>query len=238
MKLKSQIFFVVAICLLFLAIVRTNLVKAQTGLPPRHEDSSPPTPRSLIPLGSDPLQLLQSPDAEQRDNAAVFLVRSHEDTEDKIQDIAEMFLKQSAQKRAKSPNDPTNQEGNEDDRAAETSIQLLGDLQSTRSVSFLVDHLTSLYVFHKHPVGIGGAYPCAGALVSIGSPSLDPLLVKVAQTDDPKTTRLAAYVFVKVLGSNVAADFIQDRRSKLTAPVAKRRLDRLEHTVRTEKFPY
>jgi len=45
-------------------------------------------------------------------------------------------------------------------------------------------------------------------------------------------------VFVKVLGSNIAADFIQDRRGKLTNPVAKQRLGRLQHVVQTEKFPY
>jgi len=236
MKFKITTLLIAVVCVIALGIVRTNLVKAQTSSLPKHEDAAPPAPRSLIPPGSDPLLLLQSSDAEQRDNASVFLGRNYEDMEDKIQSIAEKFLKQSTQRRAKSPNDPTNQEGNQDDRVAVDSIGMLGEFRSTRSILFLIDHLP-LFVFADNAHG-EDAYPCAGALVSIGSPSLDPLLVKVVQTDDPLTTRLAAYVFVKVLGNNVGAYFIEDRRSKLTSVVAKRRLDHLEHVVKTEKFPY
>jgi hypothetical protein len=237
MKLKARVVFILLACLLALVAVRTGLVKAQTGSPPKHEDAPPPAPRPLIPPGSDPLSLLQSPDAEQRGNASVFLAQSHQDTEDKVQAIAETFLKQSAQRRSKNPNDPRSQEGNEDDRGAKDAITLLWEFRSERSVPFLIDHLT-LPVFSRHIDTLGTAYPCAGALASIGLPSLDPLLAKVAQTDDPRTVQLTTYVFVKVLGNSVGAFFIHDRRSRLTDPAAKRRLDRLEHTVRTEKFPY
>ena len=237
MKLKFLFPSVIA-CFLALATVRIGLVQAQTASPPKHDNAAPPAPRSLIPPGSGPFLILQSSDAEQRENASIFLGQKYGDEEDKLQAIAGTFLQQSARRRASNPNDPQNGMGNEDDRAAETPIGLLGEFRSTRSVPFLVDHLVSLHIFHMHPVGLGGAYPCAGALVSIGSPSLDPLLVKVTQTDDPLTSYLAAYVFVKVLGNSVGAFFIEDRRTKLTDPVAKRRLEKLAHVVRTEKFPY
>jgi hypothetical protein len=77
---------------------------------------------------------------------------------------------------------------------------------------------------------LGETCPCARALVSVGLPSLDPLLVRVAQADHPETVQSAACVFVDVLG-NSAAEFIQDRLDKLTSPVARRRLERLKHVV-------
>ena len=218
-------------------IMRLGFVKAQTVLPPKQEDATPTDPRPLIPPGSDPLLLLQSPDAEQRDNATVLLLRDHENMEDKVQAVAEVFLKQSAQRRLKNPAAANNQIGNQDDHGAKNAIGVLGEFRSTRSVPFLVDHLT-LPVFDLHSENLGDAYPCAGALVSIGSPSLDPLLVKVEQTDDPETIKLAAYVFVKTLGKDVGTCFIEDRRGKLRDTAAKSYLEQLAHEVRTQQFPY
>ncbi len=239
-KNEFTIFFAVVACVLALAVVRTSLVKAQTAPPLRREDAPPNPPRPLIPPGSDPLLLLQSPDAAQRDNALVFLLQGREDEKDKVQAIAEMFLKRSAQRRAKDQNSPVDkmidQMGNPDDQAAKDAVVLLGEFRSVRSIPFLIDHLT-LRVFEKHLQTTMNLYPCVGALVDIGSPSLDPLLARVAQTDDPETARLAAYVFVEVLGNRVAVDFIGDRRGKLTAPAA-RRLKQLEViATRTKKFP-
>jgi len=238
---KSQIFLVAAACVLALAVVRTNLVKAQPAPPLRREDAPPNPPRPLIPSGSDPFLLLQSPDAAQRDNALVFLLQGREDEKDKVQAVAEMFLKRSAQRRAKDQNSSVDkmidQMGNPDDQGAKDAVILLGEFRSVPSIPFLIDHLT-LRVFEKHLQTTMNLYPCVGALVEIGSPSLDPLLARVAQTDDPETTRLAAYVFVEVLGNPVAVDFIEDRRGKLTDPVARRRLKQLEGiAMRTKKFP-
>jgi len=238
---KSQIFLVAAACLLALAVVRTSLVKAQTAPPLRREDAPPNPPRPLIPSGSDPFLLLQSPDVMQRDSAVTFLSRSQEDEEDKVQAIAEMFLKRSAQRRAKDQNSSVDkmidQLGNPDDQAAKDAVVLLGEFRSVRSIPFLIDHLT-LTVYEKHLQTPLNLFPCAGALIDIGSPSLDPLLARVAQTDDPETARLVAYVFVEVLGNPVAVDFIEDRRGKLTDPAARRRLKQLESiATRTKKFP-
>lgn len=224
--IKAQIFFVAAACLFVLATVRTVLVKAAPAA------SSPGLPVS------DPYLLLKSPDAEQRESASASLERGHEAEEDRVQVIAETLLQQSAQRKAKTPNALINQFDNQDDRDARDAVLLLGELRSTRSVPFLIDHLTSLFIFVEHTPSLNEAYPCAGALVMIGSPSLDPLLVRVAQTDNFETTGLAACVFVDVLGNRAAAEFVQERLDKLTSPVARRRLGRLEHTVmRTKAFP-
>lgn len=222
-----------------LAIVTacTDLAKAQIASSAKHEDAPPPASRSLIPPGSDPLLLLQSPSAEQRSNASIFLLRNKEDQADKIQVIAEKFLLQSPQKRLGDPSRPMNQLNDPGTHGAKDAIALLGEFRDTRSVPFLIQHLT-LHVLEVRLQPLGSAYPCAGSLISIGHPSLDPLAVEVTKTDDPQIRHLAAYVFVKTLGKNVGAYFIEDRRSKLKDVAARSRLEQLAHEVRTEKFSY
>lgn len=141
MNLKFPAYLIAVASLFALAILSTHLVKAQSPALPKHEDVVPPVPRPLIPPGSDPLLLLQSLDAEQRDDASIFLLRNYEDTQDKVQAVAEASLRRSAQKKANNANGLANPFGNEDDRVTETAIGLLGEFRSTRSISFLVDHL-------------------------------------------------------------------------------------------------
>lgn len=113
------------------------------------------------------------------------------------------------------------------DASATTAIILLGKLRATEAVPFLVGHLTfHVPYLHTNPPTIPTEVlrPCAGALVAIGSPSLDPLMENVAGTDAPYGNGLDSYVFETVLGKPASLAFVQEGIDQEHDPVRQQRL--------------
>jgi len=99
-------------------------------------------------------------------------------------------------------------------------------------VTFLVENLT-FKVFYKQTKrlqAVDDLYPCVGALIKIGLPSIDALFAKVEKTDDETEIRIAAFAVARVLG-NDAASYIQQRLGSQRNKVVMDRLSRLEQYV-------
>jgi len=69
--------------------------------------------------------------------------------------------------------------------------------------------------------------PHVQALIDIGLPSADPLVKKVAQSDDEVIRERAAIVIDQILGTDMAVFFVRDRRDREKEEVKRQRLDRL-----------
>lgn len=110
-----------------------------------------------------------------------------------------------------------------------TAVALLGELQSVNSVPLLVEHLTFkvFYKQTKRPQPKEDLFPSVGALIKIGQPSLDPVLIKAGESDDEETARCAAFVVEGILKDG-AATFLQERVARETNPIAQQRLLRLQ----------
>jgi len=109
---------------------------------------------------------------------------------------------------------------------------LLGDLQSVDSIPFLLENLT-FHVFYKEAKraqDISDAHPCAGALIAIGTPSLDPIITKAEETDDKDTNRIASWVVMKILHGE-AGSYIQERVESQSDEAIQRRLLSMKHTI-------
>jgi hypothetical protein len=167
------------------------------------------------------LDQLRSPNPEDRENAAREILRSKSKIKDRrdlsnaIENIARDFI--VVKERAGS---------------AKTAICLLGDLQAIESIPFLLENLT-FYVFYKEAKRaqeIGDAYPCAGALIGIGTPSLDPIITKTEETDDEDTNRIASWVVMKILHGEASA-YIQERVESQNDEAIQRRLLRMKHKI-------
>jgi hypothetical protein len=167
------------------------------------------------------LDQLRSPNPEDRENAARGILQSKSDIKDRrdlvnaIENIARDFI--AVKERAGS---------------AKTAISLLGDLQSVDSIPFLLENLT-FHVFYKEAKraqDIGDAHPCAGALIAIGGPSLDPIISKAEETDDELTIRIASFVVMRILRGE-ASSYIQERVESQSVEVIQRRLLRMKHKI-------
>jgi hypothetical protein len=112
-----------------------------------------------------------------------------------------------------------------------TAIHLLGRFRAAHSVGLLAEHIA--YTPRKNGTGTGpGRYPCLGALATIGSPALDPVVDQVVKSTDPLTPKLAAYVLVKVLGRHLATDLVDDKLATAD-PASKPRLNELKNTLQS-----
>lgn len=117
--------------------------------------------------------------------------------------------------------------------SAKSAISLLGELQAIESVPFLVENLT-FKVFYKRTKRlqtIDDLYPCAGALVKIGLPSIDALFARIEGTDNETAMRVAAFVVARVLGDN-AGSHIQQRIGRQSNKAVIDRLSRMQQYVR------
>jgi HEAT repeat protein len=115
---------------------------------------------------------------------------------------------------------------------AKTAIMLLGDLQSVRSVPFLVEYL-SFGVFYKDTKRTEtpeDAFPAVRALIKIGDPAIEPVLRKAEATDDPTVLQNAALVIKGVL-KNEAIGFMESRRSHELEPRVRQRQQTMEETI-------
>ena len=115
--------------------------------------------------------------------------------------------------------------------SAKTAISLLGDLQDVDSIPFFIENLT-FHVFYKETKKaqeIGDAYPCAGALISIGMPSIDPIISKAEKTDDELILRISSWIVLCVLRDK-ASSFIQERVGQSNEEI-QRRLLRMKYHI-------
>jgi hypothetical protein len=170
---------------------------------------------------TDYLDQLRSPNPEERERAARGILRLKSKIKDRrdlinaIENIARDFI--AVKERAGS---------------AKTAISLLGDLQSVDSIPFLLENLT-FHVFYKEAKraqDISDAYPCSGALIAIGAPSLGPVISKAEETDDKLTLRIAAWIVMKILHGE-ASSYIQERVESQSDEAIQRRLLSMKHTI-------
>lgn len=112
---------------------------------------------------------------------------------------------------------------------AKLAIVLLGEMRAPEAVPLLVDNLKFTL-----PLGVGPSriesfptMPHVQALIDIGLPSADPLVKKVAQSDDEVIRERAAIVIDQILGTDMAVLFVRDRRDRERDEVKRQRLDRL-----------
>jgi hypothetical protein len=167
------------------------------------------------------LDQLRSPNPEDRENAARGIlqlkskIKDRRDLINTIENIARDFI--AVKERAGS---------------AKTAISLLGDLQSIDSIPFLLENLTfhAFYKEAKRAQDISDTHPCAGALIAIGGPSLDPIISKAEETDDELTIRIASWVVMRILHGK-ASSYIQERVESQSGEVIQRRLLRMKHTI-------
>ena len=121
-------------------------------------------------------------------------------------------------------------------KTAKIAIRLLGDLRAVEAISLLVDNLT-VATFYDEITGqvyssgemtrirvIDDDYSCVGALIKIGSPSIEPLITKAEETDDELFNKLTAIVLVKVLNPRIAVAYLSDRLEHQADSIRRKRL--------------
>ena len=92
-------------------------------------------------------------------------------------------------------------------------IRLLGRLRATCAINFLIEHLT----FQPNAGAIAisrptleESLPAVYALSEIGHPAFERLVKKIASSDDAATTRYAAMVFGRCLGTRQARAYLME----------------------------
>jgi hypothetical protein len=134
------------------------------------------------------IQSLHSENEAERESVAVHLVSERDATIGAIEATAKQFV-------------------TVDDRKgiAKAAIRLLGELKAEQSVSVLVENLT-FEVFYQESKRLQiteDLFPCVGALIKIGIPSIQPVLDKAKFSSDPKALLAATAVVRGVLGDNL-----------------------------------
>ena len=109
------------------------------------------------------------------------------------------------------------------------AIVLLGNFRDAESVPLLVEHLTFevFYKQRKRPQTIEDRFPCVGALIEIGLPSIDGVLEKAQVDGSDWIARCGATVIARVLGVKWAVAYLEDRIQQQTEPARRERLARL-----------
>jgi hypothetical protein len=118
--------------------------------------------------------------------------------------------------------------------STEEAMLLLGEMRSKKSVPILVENLKFTKPFRaRSRVRLFPDTPQIPALIEIGLPSLDPLVKKVASTDDDLIRQRAAIVIDQILGTDMAVFFVQDRVEREKDAAKKERLKRLAEQIDT-----
>jgi len=111
---------------------------------------------------------------------------------------------------------------------AEAAILLLGELRAKKAAVGLVEMLKfTIQPAGFAPIRFHAEAPQIAALIEIGLPSLDPLIRKVASTDDEVIRERAGIVIDQILGTDMAVFFVRDRRDRETDDTKRQRLNRL-----------
>jgi hypothetical protein len=119
----------------------------------------------------------------------------------------------------------------------EMAILLLGEFRAPKAAEGLVEILK----FNIHPPGPSANIlyhhtPQVMALIQIGLPSLDPLIKKVATTDDDIIRERAAIVIDQILGTDMGVFYTRDRQNRENDPLKRQRLKRLTEQIdKTER---
>ena len=111
---------------------------------------------------------------------------------------------------------------------------LLGKLRAVRAVALLVHNLTyeAFYKNTKRPQTTQDLYPAVNALIDIGSPSLNPVLERLRNEDDPIVSRTGVAVIRGILGEHVASALVKEEASAERLPDRKRRLEAVARAIR------
>ena len=121
---------------------------------------------------------------------------------------------------------------------ARTAIVLLGNLRADRSVPLLVENLDLevYYLEANRPQPPEDLYPCMGALIQIGMPSLAPVVARATSSDDKMVCRCAAWVVKGVLGKDLAMAYVRERLAQTADAAQKTRLEALLRNVEASRW--
>ena len=120
-------------------------------------------------------------------------------------------------------------------------IQLIGTLRAKEAVPFLCANISydGSDIINASYKDITYYHPCAGALIEIGMPSLEPVLENACSTDDEKVSYLSAIVVKRVLGKELALNYMDSAIALEKSEEHKKRLisikSRIEATT-NERF--
>lgn len=117
--------------------------------------------------------------------------------------------------------------------AADAAIRLLGELRAKEAVPILIDNLAFTY---RLPVGASAlppfpSMPSVAALIEIGLPCLDPLIRRVAETDDIIVRERAAIVLDQVIGTDMAVLYVRDRCDREKDDARRQRITSLAQQI-------
>ena len=179
----------------------------------------------------DSMTKLRSANKAERFEAALSLLRERRKTVEELQKIITENIKAA---------ENTNDENIKQVRweTARTSIWSLGKMRAVEAVPLLVENLTFLVLDPlRGGQPIEEKLPSVGALIEIGTPSLEPVLQRVEGLDvqDRRVTeyvaRCAATVIRGVLDRKVAIAYVEDHIEQQNDPVRQQRLMRLRQLV-------
>jgi len=121
--------------------------------------------------------------------------------------------------------DPQQEEG------VRMAMEILGHMRAQDAVPILVDNISFTHAAHPgravRRLGVFDNMPAVYPLIQIGLPSLDPVVQKVAETEENIIRERAAIVIDQILGTDMAVLFVRDRRDRERDEVKRQRLDRL-----------
>ena len=86
----------------------------------------------------------------------------------------------------------------------ELVIELLGDLRAIEAVPYLIKHLTYRVPYKRLEINPIQAYPCARALIRIGTPAYPEIWSRLREpVNNELETRLVAYIVRQIAGHEI-----------------------------------
>jgi len=167
---------------------------------------------------SEILEKLSSSDANQRAETAQRIRARRFQTVSALYQVATRALRDPSQ-----------------ELSAKTAMLLLGELGGKEAIPLLLDNIK--FTVRAPASGLRGGYfrtmPAVDALIDIGLPSLDPLVKRVADSDDEVTRERAAIVVAQVLGADLGLLFVRDRQQREANQAKRDRLGKLSEQIDT-----
>jgi len=120
------------------------------------------------------------------------------------------------------------------------AIQALGTLRAVEAADLLAGYIAVKSTMPVDELSIGAYFPAAAALVQIGSPALPSILRVITEADDQRSQHLAGWSISEILGTELAASYLEQQGTKSTGLAAQRiknALDSIEtHATTIPKF--
>jgi len=195
------------------------IVVVPAGEAPRHVLSAEaPKPAMSIDPGSDLAEALRSEDRREHGKAR----RLVEGQYWRIAEAASRVIRGGVK-------DAKQQHG------VAMAMCIIARVRATECVPILVENITFTYEPPAVSATLRGfvPMPAVAALMCIGLPSLDPLVKRVAETDDHVVRERAAIVIDRVLGTDFGVLFVEDRRDREEDETSRQRLTRLAEQIDT-----